>query len=1384
MLTIHTYRLIFIWHLLLCLAFSGEATVPTPTRIKQDLHFQHINHFQGLSNNTIECIFQDSKGFMWFGTRDGLNRYDGYEVISYRTITGDKSSLSDNYVTCIYEDQRGGLWIGTLNGLNYYDRSENHFKRYKHKAENPSSISCNRISALTEIGNELWIGTYGGGLNRYQSHTDRFVSYRHQPNKFGLIDDFINCFYLGAKQELWIGTQHGLSLLDLKQKKIKSFPHHALEKDLDIITIAADDAGKLWLGTNNEGIYIFNRSQYQYDKQHYNDTYPEQLASNLIRAIIKDRQQRLWIGSINGGLSLYEPKKAQFTHYTAEPDKPSSLSQRTISALYEDRQGNLWVGTHRGGINLYSPKAKKFELFRKNAYVNSLGYNDITSFCEDSKGRIWVGTDGGGMDQFDPKTKQFIHYRHDPKNPSSLASNAVLHIMEDRKSRIWVSTWGGGIHLFNPSNGTFKRYQHDENNSESISSNFVHEVFEDSQGQFWIATYYGGINRFDPEKGSFSRFTQGEDKQSIISGNNIVAIEEDQHGYLWFGTDDGGLNCYQPKLGRIVHYLQNLEKNPYVRIIFNDSKGRLWLGLDRLYLFDQETHEFVPYPTKLDLSQAYIKGILEDKQGNFWLSTAKGLVRYHPDYQQYRSYNMNDGLQDMEFEAGAYLKTSDGAFLFGGINGFNLFYPERLITNDNRPPIYFTSFELFNKKVNVGQTGSPLKQDISVTKQIQLSYQQSSFSISFAALNYIASGNNQYAYKLEGFDKDWIYTHDRKATYTNLNPGEYVLRVKASNNDGIWNETEQTLAIKISPPFWATWWFRSVSICTLAILLIWYIQTSREKHRQRLEDQKREDLHQLQLQFFTNISHEFRTPLSLILGPIERLLQESKNPGQKLQSYQLIHRNAKRLMGLINELMDFRQVETGGFKLKVREANMGEQVQRVAEDFRLIAEQNQITFNVKIPVEDELTWYDPVVLDKIMLNILNNAFKYTRTGGQIDVSLLKDIDSYIPAYPHQLRIPSTHVSQNYRFFVVKDNGIGISKESLQHLFKRYYRIADYHIGSGVGLAFVKSITSLHKGFIQVSSETDQGVEFAIAIPCNREDYQTAEINQQAPEITTATTPLPIIKNKQKDKGTIRDGKIDAPHILLVEDHLELREFIKELLSSSYQVWEASDGVEALAILDERLPDLIISDVMMPRLNGIQLCKQLKSKPQTSTIPFIILTAKQNEEAHLTGVEAGADYYFSKPLNMAFLKQTIRNIFIQRASIKRRLTKVHHADIIEKVHIQKDKIFTQKIISIIESNLTNPDLDIAFLCSETGMSRTKLYQELKTIHNQSVGDFIRTIRIKHAAHLMAYENLPINEVMFRVGIQTQSYFTKAFKKEFGKPPKQFINHLKLGNLHTL
>ncbi|QEL03153.1 response regulator [Olivibacter sp. LS-1] len=1374
MQTVQLYQRIS-WYALFILFFYCMIGNPYYLKAKDGLHFQHINHFQGLSNNTVECIFQDARGFMWFGTRDGLNRYDGYEVISYRNIPNNPHSLSDNYITCIYEDKTGGLWIGTLNGLNYYDRAKNQFKRFKSSDNREYAISCNRISAITEVGGALWIGTFGGGLNRLDKRTGHFITYRQVAHKASLVDDFIRCFYVDQKQRLWIGTQRGLSLLEPKKGIFCQIPH---DKGLDILAIVEDANHQILLGTNNEGVYSFNTQLLRYEERRYHEGINGGITSDLIRALLLDQQRRLWVGSINGGLSQYNPQTEEWSHYTAEPDNPNSLSQRTISALFEDRQGNLWIGTHRGGVNLYSPHAKKFELFRRTAHRESLGYNDVTAFCEDSKGRIWVGTDGGGLDLFNPKTKKFTHYRHDPKNSQSLASNAVLHIMEDRNGRLWVSTWGGGIHLFNPEKGTFKRYLHDENNRASITSNFVHEIFEDARGQFWVATYYGGLNRFDPEKGTFSRFTYGNNLQNVFKGNNVVAIEEDKHGQLWFGTDDGGLNCYQPESGRIIHYLDNWEKNPYVRIIHEDRKGRLWLGLDKLYLFDENKKQFLPNPASSDLSQGYIKGILEDEQGNLWLSTTNGLVKYHPENQNYRRYNMNDGLQDLEFEAGAYLKTREGSFLFGGINGFNRFVPDKLAENRVKPPLYFTSFELFNKKVEVGEKGSPLPVDISVVDRISLRHQQSSFSVTFSALNYIASANNQYAYKLEGFDSDWIRTNDRKAVYTNLNPGKYILRVKASNNDGVWNENEKKLFIEIKPPFWATWWFRACGLAFLAVLLFQYIRITREKHRQRLEDQKKEELHQLQLQFFTNISHEFRTPLSLILGPIENLLHEEKSAGKKLQVYQLIHRNAKRLMGLINELMDFRQVETGGFKLNVRAGDMSEHVRRIAEDFTLIAKQNQITFTVQLPDDDDLTWFDPTMLDKIMLNILNNAFKYTRTEGNIHVKLLKSINEHHPAYPHQLRIPPIYPAKAYRYFVVKDNGIGISESSLQHLFKRYYRIADYHIGSGVGLAFVKSLTLLHKGYIEVSSETDQGVEFMVAIPCDREDYQEHEINHQAAasstDIVIQTTSA--VQNKKKSKRPIRTAEEKAPHILLVEDHDELRSFIKDQLGSSYQIWEATNGIEALDFLQERLPDLIISDVMMPKMNGVQLCKRLKSNPETQSIPFLILTAKQDEDAHLAGVEAGADYYFSKPLNMAFLQQTIRNIFMQRASIKRRLAKNSQLVALEKAHRQKDRAFTQKIVKIIENNLSNPALDITFLCKETGMSRTKLYQEIKMIHNQSIGDFIRSIRMKQAAHLMVYDNLPIAEVMFRVGIQTQSYFTKAFKNEFGKTPTQYLKDL--------
>jgi ligand-binding sensor domain-containing protein/signal transduction histidine kinase/CheY-like chemotaxis protein len=1354
------------------------------------LRFSHISGEQGLSNSTIEAIFQDSRGFIWIGTRDGLNRYDGHEMVVYRNDPGDSTSISDNYIRCIYEDKEQGLWVGTINGLNRLDRARNHFVRYKHWDADRHSLSDNSITSLLQDRNgRLWVSSFGGGLDLFDRATDHFFHFQHDStNPQTLCDDRIFCMQEGRDGEIWVGTASGLDLLHPETGSFSHFYNPAVtnRSGNTITAIREDRQGNLWLASEDDGLFLYDPRQRTFVRFSHSDKDPYSLGNNMIRCMLVDQKGRLWAGGINGGLNLFNAPKSSFFHYEYEPGNNASLSQRTVSALFEDRQGNLWVGTHRGGINVYAPGTEKFRLYRQDPAPTSLSYNDVKTFCEDNGGNIWVGTDGGGLDCFLRDRHIFQHYLYDPFNDKSLGSNAVLDVMQDREGNIWVSTWGGGLNRFDKTKRQFTRYLSNAADSHSISSNFVQKTFEDYAGKIWVATYYGGLNLFDPKKGQFTRLVEDPSGKTSLSGKNIVSLHEDKEGRIWIGTDDGGLNCFDQATRHFRHYFDKGERAPDIRVIFSDSKGRMWVGQKGLYLLDAGVDSFRLFTDRAGLSNEFIKGITEDEQGTLWISTSNGLTQFNPENEVWKKYNTGDGLQDLEFEANAAMKAKDGEMYFGGINGFNCFYPGTIKANPFVPPVYITGFQLSNRKIDPGEEGSPLQQDISLTREIRLNYRQSTFSFSFAALNYTVPENNQYAYKMEGLDKDWNYVgKEKKAVYTNLGPGDYTFRVKASNNDGVWNEEGASVRVFITPPFWKSNWF-IVLLCGLCMagLYAFYRFRTRLKLRE-VEERKREEIRQVQLQFFTNVSHEFRTPLSLILGPLERIMKE---PGGShfSQYYQAMHRNAQRLLSLINELMDFGKLESGSLKLGVQKGNINTFLDEIGEEFRDWAIQKEIDFSLKQAATPRDTWFDRQVLEKIVLNLLHNSFKYTKNGGHITLELLSSLEGFTPSFDNELVLKNDFRGSAYTYIRVADTGIGISRESIQHLFERYYRITDSHLGSGVGLAFVKSLVLLHKGDIYVYSERQQGTEIIIGLPVGETDYKKEEKRGVAfgegvrLEGFNAANPAAWTGMPQWQANLKSGSRRDLPpveSILLVEDNDELRHFLKESLSVHYQVMEASDGREGLAKAREIAPGLIISDVIMPGMNGFDLCRAIKEDIDTSHIPFLMLTARTNLTAQVEGMDAGADYYFAKPLNMELLLLTIRNRFDQDHKLKERYTRDSHAEAMELVHSGKDKEFMGRLLQIIDSQLMNPDFDIENLCQEMGMSRTKLYQKIKSISQQSIGDFIRTIRLKKAVQIMTHEDITLTEVMYRIGIQTQSYFTKAFKKEFGKTPTQFMQDLR-------
>ncbi len=1364
---------------LVCILLLPFCAQPQATSI----NFRHIKSENGLSNSTIETILQDNRGFLWFGTRDGLNRYDGSQMIIYRNNSTDSSSISDNYITSLFEDKQHNLWVGTVNGLNKFDPGLNRFTRLKNNPADQKSISNNHISSIYgDTKGRIWIGTTGGGINLYSVDRNGFqrIACIQNSNKAELN---IYTFFEDSRGNLWAGTETGLYLYNNASDDFSAImPQPALAGKRAIRSIAENKEGALLLGMDDNGLIVFDPSFRTAQQYLHKAADGKSISSNLVRSVYVSKQGEIWVGSVNGGLDRFNQVTGTFYNYQYQPDNPNSLSQRTVSVLYEDQQGNLWIGTHRGGINLYTPGAEKFNLYRQKPYKNSLSYNDVKTFCEDRQGNIWVGTDGGGLNLFNRKLNSFTHYKHDPFNQSSLGSNEVIDLKEDSDGNLWIATWGGGLCLFNRSANNFTRYKSNAESNGSITSDYIQCIFEDKNGQLFIGTYFGGLHLFDRTNKTFTPVRKSKTGNTSIIGNNIISITQDKDGNTWIGTDDGGLNKLNASTGEFEHYFHQDNKKPDIRVLFTDSKGNLWAGQTGLYLYDKTANRFSTFTNAAGLASLFIKGIVEDNNGNLWISTSNGLKQLDPKTKSVRTYNTGDGLQDMEFEANAYLKTRDGQIYFGGVNGFNSFYPSDITVNTFVPPVFVTDLQVQNKQV-IGGINELLEYDISFTNKLNLSYKQATFSLGFAALNYTASENNHFVYKLENWDNDWITAgSEQRASYTNVSPGTYTFTVKASNNDGVWNEKGYSIQVIITPPFWATWWFRLIAVAALFAAGFYIYRIRRKIQLQRYEEEKKEEIHQMQLQFFTNISHEFRTPLSLITGPVEKLLKEDVD-SKNNHVYQVIQRNANRLLQLINELMDFRKAESGVLKLQVMPGSIPLFIDEIAEEFSELAIQKNISFTVSGTTNFTEVWFDRQVLEKIIINLISNSFKYTQDYGKVELQVLDSLEKFQPQFENELLIKHNNLTEPFIYFRIADNGTGISKESIPHLFERYYRVSDTHLGSGIGLAFIKTLTQLHKGNISVYSEYNKGTEIIIAIPVSKTAYGKKEQwmkNTESPVRLESLATQPMLASAtETNTASTPDTEINGTKqylVLVADDHAELRSFLKESLEQQYKIIEAADGKEAMEKTLEHFPDLIISDIMMPVMDGIEYCRLVKTTIETAHIPFILLTAKDGLESRIEGTETGTDHYFSKPLSIDLLQLTIRNILAQKEKLREHYRKDQHAEVKELAHSSRDKQFMEELLAIIENNLSKPEMDIDFVCTEIGMSRTKLYNKIKSITGQPIGDFIRTIRLRKAAALMTQGELSLTDIMYSVGIQTQSYFSKAFKQEFGKTPTQYLKEL--------
>ena len=843
----HVSDLRFLCINIICCIFLIQSISLANLQAQTDgIKFGRLSIESGLSQSNVQSILQDSRGFMWFGTEDGLNRYDGYHFKEYRHDLDDPQSLSHNFVRVIVEDSDGIIWVGTENGLNKFDRNTERFKRYRHDSTDVNSLSHDRVMTIFEDNlGIMWIGTLGGGLNKFDQELEAFSHYQHDPDDpTSLSHNEVFSIYEDGEGILWIATNGGLNVFNRETGQFSHYRHdpdnpYSISSN-ELWSICEDRWGFLWIGTYVSGLNRFDRKRGEFTRYQYDFFDPYSLRNNQVWTIYEDQRGVLWVGTLGGGLNLYDRENDRFVSYQFDPNNPHSLSHNEVASIYEDRSGLLWIGTFGGGLNIYNRRKKPFRLYRPQPDTpNSLSSSYVSSFYEDQSGIIWIGTFGGGLNAFERRSCTFTHYQNEPRNPYSLSNNWIGVMYVDKFDVLWIGTRGGGLNRFDRETETFSHYRFDPDNLDGLSSDYISSIRENSSG-VWVGTWGGGLNRFNRDTGRFIRYQNDPDDPFSLSNDVIMTMYVDTSGALWIGTQWGGLNRFDQKTETFSRY-QFDPDNPYslshqnVVSLYEDRSGILWVGTwgGGLNRFDREKGTCTHYREKDGLPSDVVLGILEDEKGNLWLSTRKGLSKFHSQTEIFKNYNVNDGLQDNEFYTGACFKSRSGEMFFGGRNGFNMFHPDSIKDNPYIPPIVITDFQIFNESVAPVE-GSPLTKSITETDAIELSHRENLISFEFAALHYASPEQNQYAYILEGFDKDWINSGNRRyVNYSNLLPGEYTFRVRGSNSDGVWNEDGTRLRIIIHPPWWKTWWAYGLYMITGLALVFGLVRFEKRREREK-----------------------------------------------------------------------------------------------------------------------------------------------------------------------------------------------------------------------------------------------------------------------------------------------------------------------------------------------------------------------------------------------------------------------------------------------------------------------------------------------------------------------------------------------------------------------
>lgn len=1300
-----------------------------------NFYFKNLGVEDGLSQNMVYTILQDRQGFMWFGTQNGLNRYDGNSFKIYKRNISDEKGLKSDAIFSLAEDTDGMLWIGTDMGVFLYNPVFDSFTSLSMKTEKGLSITGTIRAIVRDKEGNMWLGGSEKGIFCVTPKKEiQFYPLNHYLKK----GQGIRSFSFDMDGNIWIATyQQGILKLNISTGKTSQILISDIDKSTsenDVNHLCMLDSETLLVSTVSHGLLKFNLRNGKFNELLTEDKNGKKL---FVRHICIDKNSNLWIGTENG-LYIYFTATSHIEHFQHIFNDPYSLSDNAIHFIYQDKEGGMWLGTFFGGVNYFAEPYARFEKHYPVFGNRSISGKSISEFCEDEKGNIWIGTEDGGLNCFNPLTKTFTQ---------GYLSADNIHALLCDKDNLWIGSFSEGLFVLNLKNKKIKNYRSGLSEG-TLSDDNIYSIYKDYTGIIWIGTMTG-LHRYVPETDNFVRVHENH----IFSQVNDIL--EDFDGILWYATLGQGLFSYDRKQNKWEHYPIVVEtdttRGKMAICLLEDKRHHLWIGTEGagMIRYDKQSHSFTDcFSINEGLPNNVIYQLQEDANGYIWGSTNKGLFRLELPMGKVKTYTHADGLLGDQFNYKSGFISQSGKIYFGGVKGFIAFEADELKSSLMPPNVIFNSFQVNNVEVPVGGENPLLDCSITYAQSITLPHNQSIFSIGFSALNYASPQEIQYAYRLEGWDQEWIYVgRTHQATYSNLSPGKYTFCVKAANSNGTWNDTVTCMQIRILPPFYLTAW-AYFAYATLIALIASYaircyisrLQRHSIKALEMLQRNKEKELYNAKINFFTNITHEIRTPLSLIKAPLEEVFKEIKASDSCYENLSIIQKNTNRLLKLVNELLDFRKAEAKDIQLNFIHTDVVNIIRDTIRRFAPTAKSQDIVIQEDISEEKLIVDIDTEMLIKILSNLFSNALKHAYSS--IRIGLEREVN-------------------NFKLTIIND-GDRIPPDQTERIFEPFVKLDENSMGTGIGLPLTRTLIEAHKGKIYVDAN-NKNVAFVIILPIRQEMSITLKEDNE--------------DNVKEEQGKVSDTVAltnvgDKKVLLSVEDNEEFQNFMSNQLKEEYLILKANNGANALKILGEQNIDLIISDVMMPVMDGMTLCKEIKENIRYSHIPIILLTARTDLQAQLDGLKIGADEYIAKPYSIDYLKARIENLLENRKKIRESYKYSPESEIDIIAHSKADEDFLNKLVETIHNHLDEVNLDVDALALMMNMSRATLYRKVKSVSELTPNDFIRLIRLKKAAELLRNKEYRINEIAFIVGFNSSSYFSKCFYKQFGVLPKDF------------